>query len=136
MTRTPVRIAPPGYRRPMSRWWWLRKRSYTLFALREVSAVFVAWSVVFLVVFVDALAAGQATYQAFLDWAATPWVVALNVVTLAFLLLHAVTWINLTPAAVVVKVGGRRVPPRVIAGSAFAGWAAVSALVLWLVVRL
>lgn len=113
----------------------MSKRSYTLFALREVSAVFVAWSVVFLVAFVNALAMGEAPYQAFLDWAATPWVVALNVLTLAFLLLHAVTWINLTPAAVVAKVGRRRVPPRVISGSAFAGWAAVSALVLWLVVR-
>ena len=80
--------------------------------LREISAVFVAWAVVLVLLLVRAVAQGEAEYRGFLDWAGTPWVVVLDVVTLAFLVLHAVTWFNLTPAAMVVRVGGRRLPRR------------------------
>lgn len=135
MTRQAEHTAYPVYRRPVSRLWWLRRRSYTFFVLREISSVFVGWSVVFLLLAVRAVAQGEREYAAFLDWAGTPWVVALNVVTLAFLVLHSVTWINLTPAAMSVRLGRRRVPPVAIAGGAYAGWVLVSALVWWLVVR-
>lgn len=123
------------YRRPVSLLWWLHKRSYAFFVLREISAVFVAWSVVFVLLLVRAVAQGQSQYRAFLDWAATPWVVALDLVTLAFLLLHAVTWFNLTPAAMVVRLRGQRVPPAAVAGGAYAAWLVVSVLVAWLVLR-
>jgi fumarate reductase subunit C len=126
---------PRTYRPPIGILWWLRKRSYVFFALREISAVFVAWAVVFVLLLVRAVAQGDAEYRAFLEWAATPWVVVLNVVTLAFLVLHAITWFNLTPAAMVVRVGGRRVPPPAVAGGAYAAWVVVSALVAWLVLR-
>ena len=33
------------YRRPVSTWWWLRKRSYFLFVMRELSSIFIAWLV-------------------------------------------------------------------------------------------
>jgi fumarate reductase subunit C len=61
-------------------------------------------------------------------------VIALNLVSLAFLVLHAVTWFNLTPAAVAVRLRGRPVPPAAVAGGAYAGWVVVSAVVVWLVV--
>ena len=127
---TDVRV----YRRPVPIWWWVRKRSYFVFVMRELSSIFVAWSVVFLLLLVRALAQGGAEYAAFLDWAANPWVVVINVVTLAFLLLHSVTWFNLTPAATVVKLRGQRVPPVAIAGGAYAAWVVVTALVVVLVV--
>src|SRR5580765_6099761 len=103
--------APRTYRAPVSALWWLRRRSYVFFVLRELSSIFVAWSVVFLLLLIRALAQGDAAYASFLDWAANPAVIALNVVTLACLVRHAVTWFNLTPAATVVKLRGQRVPP-------------------------
>ena len=126
--------APRTYRAPVSTLWWLRRRSYTFFVLREISSVFVAWSVVFLLLFVRALTQGPTEYRSFLDWAASTWVIALNLVSLAFLVLHAVTWFNLTPAAVAVRLRGRPVPPAAVAGGAYAGWVVVSAVVVWLVV--
>ena len=54
----------------MSRLWWLRRRSYVFFVLRELSSIFVAWSVVFLLLLIRALAQGDAAYATFLDWAA------------------------------------------------------------------
>lgn len=114
--------------------WWLRRRSYTAFVLRELSSAFVAWFVVFLLLMVRAVASGPAEYERFLDQAASPWLVAVNVVALAFVLYHAVTFVNLTPQAMVVKVRGRRVPARLLAGSIYLAWFVVSALLAWLVV--
>ena len=103
--------APTTYRRPVSRLWWLKKRTYLLFLLRELSCVFVAWSVVFMMMLIYAIGRGEASYQRFLDWAASPVVVVVNVVALAFLVLHTVTWFALTPQAMVV-----RAPPRPAGG--------------------
>jgi fumarate reductase subunit C len=130
----PTQQTQRAYRPEISRLWWLGRRSYVFFVLRELSSIFVAWSVVFLLLLVRALAQGEAQFGDFLDWAASPWVVALNVVTLVFLVLHSVTWFNLTPAATVVKLRGQRVPPGAIAGGAYAAWVVVTTLVVVLVV--
>ncbi|MGH3520633.1 MAG: hypothetical protein ACRDQ7_25330 [Haloechinothrix sp.] len=123
------------YRQPVSTFWWLRRRSYFLFVLRELSSVFVAWFVVFLLLLVNAVSAGSAEYQRFLDWSASPWVLAFNVIALAFVLLHAVTWFNLAPKAMVVRVRGWRIPSIAVLASHYLLWAAVSAIVLWVVLR-
>jgi fumarate reductase subunit C len=126
---------PRWYRARVSTWWWLGRPSYFAFILRELSSVFVAWSVVLLLLLVRAVNKGAASYAGFLDWAGTPWVVALNAVTLAFVVYHAVTWFQLTPKAMVVRLRGRRLPGAAVAGSAYAGWAVVSAVVAWLLLR-
>jgi fumarate reductase subunit C len=128
---TDVRV----YRRPVPTWWWVRKRSYFVFVMRELSSIFVAWLVVYLLMFLYAVGRGATAYEDFLDWASTPWVVALNVVALLFLALHVVTWFNLTPQAMVVKLGSRPVPAALVIASQYAGLLVVSAIVLWLVVR-
>jgi fumarate reductase subunit C len=119
------------YREPTSTYWWLGRWSYFVFILREVSSVFVAWTVVFLLKLVNSVAHGDGWYQAFLRWSAQPWVVILNIVTLFFVVFHAVTWFNLAPKAMVVTMGGRRVPGALIAGSNYAAWAVISALIAW-----
>ena len=43
----------------MSTYWWLEKRAYLLFILRELSSVFVAWFVVFLLLLVAAVSQGR-----------------------------------------------------------------------------
>ena len=153
--------APTTYRQPVSRLWWAKKPTYLLFLLRELSCVFVAWSVVFLGMLVYAIGRGQASYQGFLDWASSPVVVVVNVVTLAFLVLHTVTWFALTPqamvvrgpwgrqvvatrmvnvagrtmpAATVIRVGGR-VPSALVIASQYLGLAVVSVFIAWLVLR-
>jgi fumarate reductase subunit C len=124
-----------AYRPPVNLLWWLRRRTYLFFVLRELSCLAVAWAVLFLMLLVRAVSSGGDAYAQFVDWARMPWVVVLNVVAFAFLVLHAITWFNLTPAAAVVKLRGQRVRPAVIAGSAYAGWVVVSALIAWIVVR-
>ena len=136
-SRTPSApmMIPASSRPRMSTWWWLGRRTYVAFILRELSSVFVAWTVVFLLLLIRSVAGGPGSYAAFLDWAASAWVVTLNLVTFAFLVYHAVTWFQLTPKAMVVRLGGRRVPEGVIAGSAYAGWVVASTFIAWLILR-
>ena len=137
------RVTPSGgrvtdlrlYRPRVSTWWWTRKRTYFVFVMRELSSIFVAWFVVFLLLFVFAVGRSEAAYQRFLDWASSPWVVALNIVTLAFVLLHTVTWFAVTPQAMAVRVMDRTVPSFHIIAGQYTGLVVVSAFVLWLVTR-
>ena len=123
------------YRPRVSTWWWTKKRTYTVFVLRELSSIFIAWFVVFLVLFVWNVVRSEAAYRSFLDWAAQPWVIALNVIALAFVLLHTVTWFNLTPQAMEVRIEGRRVPAFHIIAGQYTGLVVVSLFILWLVTR-
>ena len=123
------------YRRPVSTWWWVRKRSYFVFVMRELSSVFIAWFVVFLLLLVAAVGRGRAAYEGFLDFAANPFIVLLNVVTFAFVVLHTVTWFSLTPKAMVVRSGGWPLPAWAVIASQYVGLAVVSVCVLWLVTR-
>jgi fumarate reductase subunit C len=123
------------YRRPVPKLWWLRKRSYFVFVMRELSSLFVAWLVLQLLLLVRAVSRGEAAYADHLDWAASPWVVALDVVALGFVLIHAVTWFNLTPQAMDLRLAGRPVPPMAVVGAQWCGLALVSAVIAWLVLR-
>ena len=123
---------PRWHRRRVSTYWWLGRWSYFVFILRELTSVAVAWFVVWLLLLVDAAAGGPAAYQQFLESARTPLLLALNVVSLVFVCLHAVTWFNLAPQAMVVRVAGRRVPGWCVAASNYAALAVVTAIVLGL----
>ncbi|TCC62228.1 fumarate reductase subunit C [Kribbella pittospori] len=123
------------YERPVHLLWWLERRSYLLFVLRELSSVFVAWTVVYLLLLVNAVSDGPTSYQRFLDRSGEWWMVAINVITMLFLLLHVVTWFGLAPRAMVVKARGHRVPPRQIVAAHYLAWLVLSAIVAWLVLR-
>jgi fumarate reductase subunit C len=112
--------------------WWLEKPSYFAFILRELSCVFVAWFVVYLLLLVRAVTQGEASYQEFLAWSATAPIVLLNIVSLLFLVFHAITFFDAAPQAMVVKVGQNRVPGSLVLAGHYAGWAAASAVVYWL----
>ena len=49
---------------------------------------------------------------------------ALNALTLAFVLFHTLTWFNLAPHAMVVRLRGQRVPRTWIAGAPTWWWGA------------
>jgi fumarate reductase subunit C len=134
MTDGPAQTAyhPRWLRTRVSTYWWLERPSYFAFILREVSSVFVAWFVLYLLMLIREIAQGDASYRAFLAWSASPPVLALNLVTFGFVVFHAVTWFNLAPKAMVVKVRGRHVPGWAIALSNYAAWAVISAGVAWL----
>jgi fumarate reductase subunit C len=127
----------PAYTEYHPRWhrtrtptlWWLERWTYRAFILRELSSVFVAWFVLFLLLVVGDVYEGRD----YLALARNPVVLAMNIVTLFFLVFHAVTWFNLAPQAMVVRLRGQRVPGSVIAAGNYIAWVLVSGFVAWLV---
>jgi fumarate reductase subunit C len=122
------------YRQRVPRFWWLSRPTYLLFVLRELSSVSVAWFVAYLLWLVWAVSQGEAAYQRFLDASKNPFLIALNVVALGFVVLHTVTFFQAAPQTTVVRLRGRRVPAAFLAAPLFALWLAISALLIWLVV--
>ena len=137
MNQTPVYSAyqPRWYRPRVSTYWWLGQWGYLKFILRELSSIFVAYFVVLVLLQLWALHDGPEAYAAFQSWLRTPGIVALNVVSLAFVLFHTITWFNLAPRALVVRLGGTRLPDPLIAGSNYVAWLVVSVAVAWLILR-
>ena len=123
---------PRWIRTRMSTYWWLGRRSYLAFIVRELSSIFVGWFAVYLLLLVRAVSRGDSSYQAFLAWSRHPVVMILNVVTLFFVAFHAFTWFNLAPRAMVVHVGRKRLPASLISLSNYGAWVVVTAFVLWL----
>jgi fumarate reductase subunit C len=126
---------PRWLRSRPSTYWWLERRAYRSFITRELSSIFIAWFIVYLLLFVRAVSQGDASYREFLAWSRHPLVVAVNVVTSFFVVFHAITWFNLAPKAMVVHVGKKRVPASLISASNYVAWAAATAFVLWLLLR-
>jgi len=123
---------PRWLRIRVSTYWWLERRSYLAFIVRELSSVFVAWFAVYLLRLIRAIAQGPLAYERFLQWSTQPAVLLLNVVTLFFVVFHAITWFNLAPQAIVARLGGKRLPGSLITASNYAAWVVTSVLVGWL----
>ncbi len=126
---------PRWYRRRVSVWWWLQNRSYTRFVLRELTSVFVAFFALVYLWQLRAIAHGPEAYVQFLARLKTPLFLALDTVAFFFVLFHAITWFNLTPKAMVLRLSGKRVPDGVIVGLNYAAWLVLSGAVACLLLR-
>ena len=121
------------YVREISKTWWLKRRPYTLFMLRELSAVFVAAYAVLLLVLLYKFRQGSVAFDGFLDLLKSPVSLVLHGVAFLFVLLHTITWFNLTPRALVIQIGEGRVPDVLVAGVNYVAWILVSAVVAWII---
>jgi fumarate reductase subunit C len=135
MERQYSRHHPKWYRQPVSVWWWLESWQYSKFVLRELTSVAVGFFALELLLEVRALARGEQAYQHFLARLENPFLIALNLLALIFVLFHSVTWFNLAPKAMPVRLGGRRLPDSVVAGSNYAAWIVISAVMAWIILR-
>jgi len=124
-----------GYRVRMSTYWWLGQRAYLKLILRELSSIFVAWFVIETLLQIRALNHGPEAYAAFQSFFRNPLVIALNIISFFFVVFHAITWFNLAPKAMAVRLGGKRVPAILIAGPNYAAWIVASAVIAWLLLR-
>jgi len=126
---------PKWYRRRVSVWWWLQNRTYTGFVLRELTSVFVAFFALVYLWQLRALAQGPEAYAQFLALLKTPLFLVLDGVAFLFILFHSITWFNLAPKAVVVRLKGKRVPDWVVVGLNYAAWLVLSGAVAFIVLR-
>ena len=127
---------PKWHRRKVPIFWWLKKWSYMKFILRELTSLAVLYAAVLLLVQVVAVSRGEEAYANFLAFLERPGVIAANISIILGLLFHTVTWLNLAPRALVLRLAGRRVPDRVILLAHYFGWLGVSALIFGGLARL
>ena len=117
------------YVRPLPAMWWLKRRTYFLFMLRELTCVFVSGYALFLLL----LMSRRDDPQAFADLLYSPLSITLQIIALPMVLYHTVTWLNLTPKVMVLWRGEEKVSPTLIAGANYAAWLVVSIVIVWIV---
>jgi fumarate reductase subunit C len=120
---------PRAYRRSFSNWWWLERRNYLIFILREFSSIFVAYFLVVTLKQLCALARGPAAYASFQEHMRHPMVILLNIVALAFLVLHTYTWSKLVPKAFFPRSHGHPLPEMTTALPSYILWAVATIVV-------
>ena len=123
---------PKWYRRPISVWWWLERWCYTKFVLRELTSLFVAFAAFVYLWQLRALMHGPAGYAEFGQAMKTLPMLLLNATTLAATLFHAITWFHLAPRALVLRIGGKRLPDRLLVGLNYGMWLAASGAIAWI----
>ena len=124
------------YRKPVSNIWWLKRKPYILFMIRELTSIFVAGYCIFLMVLIFKLGEGSSSYSNFTTTLQSPTSVTLHIISLIFVLYHTITWFNLTPKILVLYRGEERISQRLVAGVFYITWATVSFIVAWLVLGL
>lgn len=122
---------PKWHRERTPIFWWLKKLSYTRFITRELTSLGVAYAAVLLLVQLWVVSRGEAAYERFLAVLATPPALLFHALVLLALLFHTITWLNLAPKALVLRLRGRRLPDAAIVAAHYAAWVVATGLVAW-----
>ena len=132
MTDETAQLKTKEYVHPMPATWWLKRKTYFLFMVRELTCVAVGGYAMLLLVLVGC-AHDKDSFQAFLTWMKESRMsMALHLIALPMVLYHSVTWLNLTPKAIVVWRGEEQLSPFLIVGLNYVAWAIVSILIAWI----
>lgn len=126
---------PRWYRERISVYWWLRDWRSLKFILREISSVFVALAVLGILVQLVSLRHGPEAYARFQRWLQSPLGIIVTVIVFLFVTFHSITWFNLAPRAMTVRLGTTKVPELVIAAANYGLWLAVTVAVVWYLLR-
>jgi fumarate reductase subunit C len=124
------------YLRPIDPRWWA-KPPYLAYTLREATGIAIAAYALVLLAGAICLAVGENAYNAWLEFLASRWSLALHAIFLIAMLFHVLTWFAIMPKTMPrLAIGGRYVEPRLItaAGIAVAALAsfALLAVALWI----
>ena len=120
-----ARSAPGTYRWSMPSGWWLRKRHYFLYVVREFTALPMALWLLWLLFDIKSAGAGSAGFQ---PPRSIPFVV-FSAVCLAFATYHSYTFLKLAGVIIHLKFLDRTLPPRVIVLTMFGLWALASIVI-------
>ena len=126
---------PRLYFKSMPIFWWTKKWSHVRFILRELTSFGVAFFAIIIVLNVRALNQGPESYNSLQLWMQSPIAIGLHSIAFILVVYHSITWFNLAPKAMVIKLGKNRVPGYIISGMNYAAWVAVTILILWLILK-
>jgi len=124
------------YHRKMPATWWLKKPSYFLFMLRELSSVFIAAFLLVYLCQISQLTQGPEAYVVYIQKLNAPGWILFHLVALLFALYHSVTWFQSSAVVLELRLGERVVPRRIVTALHVGAWAAVSLVVVILYLAL
>lgn len=123
----------PYIREPSKTGWWLQQPRYIRYMMREITCLFIGIYVLVLIVGLFQLSRGQAAYEEFLAAAEGPAGLVFAVLAIFFASYHTYTWFQVTPKAMPLMLGAKRVPGALIIAAHWFGFVVVS-VALWLLV--
>jgi fumarate reductase subunit C len=123
------------YERPMPLTWWLQRKPYFVYMVREATSIFVAAYLIVFLVMLHRLSQGSAAYESFLETLKSPLAILFHVVALTFALFHTITWFHLTPKAIAVWKRDERVPDHLLTIPNYVVWILISAVVCWFILK-
>lgn len=118
------------YRRPMGASWWLRKRGYFLFIVRELTSVFIAAFLVVMMVQIHRLGEGMDRYLDFLTRLSSPEWLVFHGIVLFFAVWHSLTWFYTTSIVMPLKLRGEELPRVLFTALNVAAWLGASAVII------
>lgn len=116
--------------------WWLKKRVYFFFILRELTSVFIAAYLMLVLVLLHKISVGRLAYEDYVQLLANPGMITFHIIALVAALYHTFTWFSLVPNIMIVRVNRTRVPKSIVSGAHFIGWIIVSIVIAWIVLLL
>ena len=122
----------PELLHPLPKTWWLRKQSYLLFVIRELTSLAV-FSYAILIITAMWKATDDSSFTTFFEFLMSTTSVLIHIGLLILAIVHTFTWIALTPKVMVVWQDDERVEPDVIAGANGILFLVISGVVLWVV---
>ena len=123
-------MSPRPYIRKLSRSWWLRRRRYLFYMVRELTSLFIGLYCALLALGLVQLARGPQAWDSFIALITSRGGVIFQLLCLAFALFHSVTWFAVTPKAMPLSA-----PAKAVIGAHYAAWAVISVVVLLLAER-
>ncbi len=111
--------------------WWLKQPRYVRYMAREISALFVGIYVLILMAGLLGLSQGEAAYEDFLETAEGPVGLIFAIIAMTFAVYHTYTWFQVTPKAMPLMIGSKRIPGPFIVAAHWFGFVVVS-VALWL----
>ena len=121
---------PAGYPWRMPAVWWLKNPRYTLYMLRELSAVFAALWVVLFLAQLPKLVEGPAGRAQWLSEVTSPGWLIFSFISLLFVLYHAWTSANATGTLIYLRLGKTATPAAALNGGFIAAWAVATIVLL------
>jgi fumarate reductase subunit C len=125
------------YRAKMPATWWLKKKSYFLFMLRELSSVFIALFLLVYLYQIYQLTRSPEAYTSFTQKLSAPGWIFFHVIALLFAVYHSITWFQSSAVVLPVRLGEHLVPRQTVIALHIGAWVVVSLgiLILFLAFR-
>ncbi|MEN7547080.1 hypothetical protein AAG747_04130 [Rapidithrix thailandica] len=118
------------YQKKMPVLWWAKRLSHLHFILRELTSLSVGFFAVVGIFYLRALSKGAEAYESFLSILQSPVMIVAHLIAFSGLLFHSVTWLNLAPKAMKLKINDYKISGGWIVAGNYVAWLLLS---LWMI---